>query len=277
MTYHSVKNRLICHYCGFSRKLDNDCPDCGGTLKRIGAGTQLIVEELAELFPGTEVLRMDADSVAPIGSHEKLLERFKNEKIPIMVGTQMVTKGLNFENVTLVGVISADQSLYAGNYRAGERSFSLITQVIGRSGRGEKPGRAVIQTFTPENETIIQAARQDYEEFYKSEILMRRLQNAPPYTDFLAVTFSGSCEEQVVDCCRQFKRILENNTKGKLNLLGPTPLPVVKVNNRFRYRTHISCALDSKIRNIISALIIDFSTDKRYRGVNIYVDNDPLD
>ena len=277
MTYHSVNNRLICHYCGCSKRLDSVCPDCGGTLKHIGAGTQLIVEELNELFPEVEVLRMDADSVAPIGSHEKLFERFRNEKIPIMVGTQMVTKGLNFENVTLVGVISADQSLYAGNYKAGERSFSLITQVIGRSGRGTKPGRAIIQTFTPENETILQAAKQDYDDFYKSEIMLRRLQNAPPYSDYLAVTTSGTNEEQVVNCCRQLRRYLDDITEHKYQILGPSPLPVVKVNNRFRYRVNISCKLDKALREQISAAIIQFSTDKRFKGVSIYADNDPTD
>lgn len=277
MTYHSVNNRLICHYCGSSRWLDKSCPDCGGSLKHIGAGTQLIVEELGELFPDVEVMRMDADSVAPVGSHEKLFERFRTERIPIMVGTQMVTKGLNFENVTLVGVISADQSLYAGNYRAGERSFSLITQVIGRSGRGEKPGRAVIQTFTPENETIQQAARQDYEDFYRSEIMLRKLQNAPPFTDFLSVTASGQDEEQVVNCCRCIKKFLEQVSGHKMVLYGPTPLPVVKVNNRYRYRVNISCKLDKNVRACISAAVIEFSTDKRFRGVSIYADNDPID
>ena len=277
LTYHSVRDRLICHYCGSSRKRDDSCPECGGTLKFLGVGTQRVVEELEELFPQCPILRVDADSVSPVGSHEKLFEQFRQEKIPIMVGTQMVTKGLNFENVTLVGVLSADQSLYAGSYRAGERSFSLITQVIGRSGRGEKPGRAVIQTYTPENETILQAAAQDYEAFYQSEILLRRLQNAPPFLDFLAITASGLNEEQVFDCCRCVRRHLEEQGGDRLLLLGPTPLPVVKVNNRYRYRVHISCQLDKAVRSLVSQTLISFSTDKRFRGVSLYADNDPLD
>ena len=168
LTYHSFNRRLMCHHCGYSRPLDESCPECGGILHRVGTGTQKVEEELGELFPGVGVLRMDTDTVAPAGGHDVLLERFREERIPIMVGTQMVTKGLNFENVTLVGVISADQSLYAADYRAAERTFSLITQVVGRSGRFEKPGRAVIQTFTPSNEVICQAAAQDYESFYGS-------------------------------------------------------------------------------------------------------------
>jgi len=278
LTYHSNNRRLMCHYCGYSRRIDEYCPECGGILKHIGAGTQLVEEELNELFPGIETLRMDTDSVAPAGSHEILFDKFRSEKIPIMVGTQMVTKGLNFENVTLVGVISADQSLYVNDYRAGERTFSLITQVVGRSGRGEKPGRAIIQTFTPENETIQQAARQDYEEFYHSEILLRRLQNAPPFTDLLCITVSGLNEEQVVNCCRFAKQRLEDLCAGLgLSLLGPTPLSVVKVNNRFRYRVNIAGYADRRVRNIISRVIIECNTDKRFKGVSVYADNDPSD
>lgn len=278
LTFHSVNDRLICHYCGFSRRLDESCPDCGGMLNRIGAGTQLVEQELRELFPGREVLRMDTDSVAPAGSHEALFERFVRENIPIMVGTQMVTKGLNFENVTLVGVISADQSLYAGDYRAGERSFSLMTQVIGRSGRGAKPGRAVIQTFTPENETILQAARQDYEDFYRSEIELRRLQCAPPFSDLLSVTASGQDEARVVMACRWIKAYIEGSAlKDRIRVLGPTPLAVVKVNNRYRYRVNISCKNSSDIRNLISGAVIECSQDKRFRGVSVFADNDPMD
>lgn len=279
LTYHSSNNRLICHYCGFSQPVSQYCPDCGGTLKFIGAGTQSVEEELSELFPSVPVLRMDTDTVAPAGSHEILFERFRKENIPIMVGTQMVTKGLNFENVTLVGVISADQSLYAGDYRAGERAFSMITQVIGRSGRGSKPGRAVIQTFTPGNETILLSARQDYEDFYRAEIELRRLQNAPPFTDIIAVTATGEVENHVYECCRQVrKRLLEYfGTQINASVLGPVPLSVVKVNNRFRYRVNICACPSPKLRAIISAVVIELSTDKRFSDVSVYAENDPRD
>ena len=278
LTYHSSNGRLMCHYCGYSRKLDTSCPECGGILKYVGAGTQLVEQELHELFPDTEILRMDTDTVTPLGSHEELFDKFKNENIPIMVGTQMVTKGLNFENVTLVGVISADQSLYAGDYRAGERTFSLITQVVGRSGRGDKPGRAVIQTFTPENETILQAASQDYEEFYNSEIQMRKLQDAPPFKDFLAITASGEDEALVYNTCRYAKKLLEDSSLApELEVLGPTPLAVLKVNNRYRYRINISCKISPQIRSVISQVIIECSGDKRFRGVSVFADNDPVD
>ncbi len=279
LTYHSANNRLMCHYCGYSTRIDPVCPDCGGTLNHIGAGTQLIVEELQQLFPDAPILRMDTDSVTPVGSHEALFEKFKNENIPIMVGTQMVTKGLNFENVTLVGVISADQSLYAGDYRAGERTFSLITQVVGRGGRGAKPGRAVIQTYTPDNETIRLAAQQDYEAFFISELSLRQIQNTPPFCDILTITASGQEEAQVVRACRFARQRLEQLLSGKkeIRFLGPTPLSVVKVNNRYRYRVQLNCMSDAAVRSAVSQTVIDCNTDKRFKGVAVFADSGPLD
>lgn len=278
LTYHSTNRRLRCHYCGYSRRPDDNCPDCGGMLKYIGVGTQMVETELKELFPGSEVLRMDADTVAPAGSHEKLLDRFREEKIPIMVGTQMVTKGLNFENVTLVGVISADQSLYAGDYRAGERTFSLITQVVGRSGRGQKPGRAVIQTYTPDNETIVQAASQDYQAFYEAEIGMRKLQHTPPFSELLSITASGLSEEHVFRACRLIRERLDALlTDGSAEVLGPAPLAVVKVNNRFRYRVMIYGLANRGLRGIVAGVVMEFCRDKQFADVAIYADNDPND
>lgn len=279
LTYHSNNRRLICHYCGFSRRVDEFCPDCGGELKYVGSGTQYVVEQLQELFPEIEVLRMDTDTVAPAGSHEALFERFRREKIPVMVGTQMVTKGLNFENVTLVGVLSADQSLYAGSYRAGERTFSLITQVVGRSGRGEKPGRAVIQTFTPENQIIRQAAAQDYEDFYRAEIELRRLQNAPPLCELFSLTASGPVEEQVLQTAQYMAAWLRDalSERADATVLGPAPLPVVKVNNRYRYRVNVSCRADAALRRRLSQLVCECSRDKRFKGVSVFADSDPLD
>lgn len=278
LTYHSANKRLMCHYCGYSRKVDDKCPDCGGVLSFIGAGTQLVEEELEQLFPNVPVLRMDIDTVKAAGTHEILLEKFGTEKIPIMIGTQMVTKGLNFENVTLIGVLSADQSLYCGDYRSGERTFSLITQVVGRSGRGSKVGRAIIQTYTPDNEIIKLAALQDYESFYDSEIQLRRLQFTPPFADIIAITASGQDENAVIRCCMDIRNTLRASVKDDFaKILGPAPLSVVKVNNRYRYRVSISCKADAEMRSIVSAILIKFNSSAQYKGVSIFADTNPSD
>lgn len=278
LTYHSSNRRLMCHYCGYSRRPDQSCPDCGGLLTFIGAGTQLIEEELKQLFPDAGVIRMDTDTVKAAGSHEALLEKFREDKIPIMVGTQMVTKGLNFENVTLIGVLSADQSLYCGDYRSGERTFSLITQVVGRSGRGKKPGRAVIQTFTPQNEIIRLAAAQDYDGFYQSEIQLRRLQRTPPFADIISITASGAEENAVLKCCSDIRSILAASVRSRpdVSVLGPAPLAVVKVNNRYRYRVNLCCRADKEIRELVSAVLIKLNSSGKYKGVSIFADNNPL-
>lgn len=279
LTYHSANRRLMCHYCGYTRRPDERCPDCGGILAYIGAGTQLIEEELKQLFPEVGVLRMDTDTVKVARCHDVLLDRFKNEKIPIMVGTQMVTKGLNFENVTLIGVISADQSLYCGDYRSGERTFSLITQVIGRSGRGIKPGRAVIQTFTPKNEVIRLAAAQDYDGFYAAELSLRRMQSCPPFCDIIAVTASGTDETAVTRCCSDIARVLSASTRHRhdTRVLGPAPLPVVKVNNRYRYRVNLCCAADREMRQLVASVLTRSAKSGKYKGVSVFADNNPAD
>ena len=279
LTYHSFSRRLMCHHCGYTQRLDEHCPECGGTLKYVGTGTQKLEEELHELFPDTPVLRMDTDTVAPAGGHDMLLERFQTERIPIMVGTQMVTKGLNFENVTLVGVISADQSLYAGDYRATERTFSLITQVVGRSGRFEKPGRAVIQTFTPENETIRQAARQDYESFYRAEIELRRLQALPPFTELLCITMSGREESLVLGCAAKVRDELLDATRSEsgVRVLGPAPLSVLRVNNNYRYRVTLCAPPGRGLRRFVADIVARYSSDKQFRGVSVYADTNPSD
>ncbi|MGI5984247.1 MAG: replication restart helicase PriA [Oscillospiraceae bacterium] len=274
LTYHSANNRLMCHYCGYSQAVDEFCPDCGGKLNYAGAGTQKIEEELSEIFPDTKIVRMDTDTVSGAGSHDVLLNKFRDEKIPILIGTQMVTKGLDFPNVTLVGVLSADQSLYSGDYRASERTFSLITQVVGRSGRGEVPGRAVIQTFTPQNQVIMQAANQDYDSFYKSELELRRLQWCPPFSDLFSITAIGQNEASVLHCLSIAKKILEKELRGRadVRILGPAPLSVVRVNYRFRYRLTLSCREEKSIRELISNVIMYCNTDKEFKGVSVFGD-----
>jgi primosomal protein N' (replication factor Y) len=264
----------MCHYCGYSQPVDAACPDCGGKLSFVGAGTQKVEEELQAQFPGTPLIRMDTDTVAGAGSHDVLLNRFRDEKIPILIGTQMVTKGLDFPNVTLVGVLLADQSLYAGDYRASERTFSLITQVVGRSGRGETPGRAVIQTFTPKNQVILQAAQQDYDSFYTSELELRRLQCSPPFSELFSLTAVGQNEDAVLRCLDAAKRILtaQLGTRADVRLLGPAPLAVVRVNNSFRYRLTVAVGDDRAVRELLSSVIIHCNTNKEFKGVTVFGD-----
>lgn len=279
LTYHSYGNRLMCHYCGHSQRVPAACPECGGELSFIGDGTQRVEQQLGELFPETPVMRMDTDTVARSGSHEELLDRFRREKIPIMIGTQMVTKGLNFEDVTLVGVINADQRLYSGNYRDAERTFSLITQVIGRGGRAESEGRAIIQTFTPDNQVIRLAARQDYEGFFRQEIELRRMQKCPPFTQIIALTAAGGDEQTVLRCCGYIRALLERElgSRVSLSILGPAPYPVVRVKGQFRYKISLACEPDREIRSLISRLLIYCNTDKNFRGVSVYADMNPSD
>lgn len=277
LTYHSANRRLMCHHCGYSRPVDSACPNCGGRLNYVGIGTQKVEEELHSLFPETEILRMDTDTVSAAGGHDALFEHFRRDKIPIMVGTQMVTKGLNFPEVTLVGVISADQSLYAGDYRASERTFSLLTQVVGRSGRGKCPGRAVIQTFTPDNQVIRQAAAQDYTAFYRAELELRRVQGTPPFSALYAVTASGLEEATVLHCCAQVRRMLHAAVAdcSEVRVLGPAPLSVVRINNRYRYRVILCAPEDRRFRQLVSGVIIQCSVEKAFRGVSLFGDMDP--
>ena len=279
LTWHSANRRLICHHCGYTRPLDDACPECGGMLNQFGAGTQKLEEQLREALPDVELLRMDADSVSPAGSHEKILSQFREKKVPILIGTQMVTKGLDFENVTLVGVISADQLLYCGDYRAGERCFSLITQVVGRSGRGEKPGRAIIQTFTPQNPVIRMASRQDYDGFYAEEIKLRRLQNCPPFSDIVTVTVSAEDESTVLRCCAYIRDRMRSELRRRRDaaVLGPAPLPVVRVSNRYRYRVTLHCRYDKEIRRLVSGLLIQCNTAKEYKGASVFADYNPME
>ena len=283
LTYHSANGRLMCHHCGHSERLPNACPHCGGAFHFIGVGTQKVEEELRELFPHTEILRMDTDTVSATNTHEKLLSRFEERNVPILVGTQMVAKGLDFENVTLVGVIAADQGLYLDDYRAGERTFSLLTQVVGRAGRGEKRGRAVIQTYTPENDVILQAAAQDYDRFYEQEISLRALRGVPPFHDLFVVTASGAEEAGVLRACVKLRRGMEawlrrpEYAQPEAKLLGPAPAAVAKVNNRYRYRLTLSCRNTRPIREMISSLLRAAQTDKENRGISVFADCNPPD
>lgn len=278
LTYHSANNRLMCHYCGHSQPTPQRCPGCGGPLKTIGTGTQKVQEELEFLFPEMPTSRMDADTVSAVNTHEKILEQFQRERIPVLIGTQMVAKGLNLPDVTLVGVLDADLSLYTGGYRAGETTFNMLTQVVGRAGRGDAPGRAMIQTLVPEHQVIKLAASQDYDGFYELEIRLRQVQKAPPFGDIATVTFTGQEETAVLRGAAKFRDSLNvclrqpAYQEDRCTVLGPAPCVVPKVNYHFRYQLTLRCRMTKGLRLLLAHLLREFSKDKGNRGVSAFVD-----
>ena len=279
MTYHSVSGRAMCHYCGASIKITGKCPQCGSTsLFTETPGTQKLEEELHERFPSARVLRMDADTMTAKGAHERLLNKFGKGEADILIGTQMVTKGLDFENVTLVGVLDADQSLYAQDYRARERTFSLITQVVGRAGRRFATGRAVIQTHSPLHPVILTAARQDYEKFYESEMQTREALRCPPVCDITMITAVGELEQQVLSSLLALKTRLQSLMEGqfadvKAPVLGPAAAQMVKVMGRYRYHLTIRAKDCARWRRLISGVLREFMQDGKNRGVTVFADS----
>ena len=278
LTYHSANHRLMCHYCGYSQPVPDRCPKCGGPIKTIGTGTQKVQQELNMLLPEMQTIRMDADTVSAVNTHEKILDRFREEKIPVLIGTQMVAKGLNLPDVTLVGVLDGDLSLYTGGYRAGETTFNMLTQVVGRAGRGDVPGRAMIQTLVPEHQIIRLAARQDYDGFYALELGLRRVQNAPPFGDFTLITFIGEDEGAVMrgavkmrDSIRTCLRQPEY-TGEECTVLGPAPCPVPKINYHFRYRLTLHGKMTKNLRLLLAFLLRQFGRDGGNRGVSAFAD-----
>ena len=261
LTYHSANRRLMCHYCGYSVPASGKCPSCGGEhLKFMGTGTQKVEEELNNLFPGVRVLRIDADSTVSRDSYSEGLERFSNGEYDILLGTQMVAKGLDFPNVTLVGVLGADSAAFSDDFRSFERTFSLLTQVVGRAGRGENAGRAIIQSLNPEGWLISLAAKQDYDGFYNEEILTRKLMVYPPYCDICVVCTRSAFKETA----EKAAKTIFDNIKAMLNgeycdikaiILGPAPASVPKVNNRYRCRMIIKCKNTRRFREMLRRAI----------------------
>ena len=283
LTFHSANSRLMCHYCGHSQPVPERCPQCGGPIKQLGTGTQKVQLELQNLFPGIRVDRMDTDTVSAVNTHEKILTAFQEEGSHVLLGTQMVAKGLNLPNVTLVGVLDADTGLYAGHFRAAETTFNMLTQVVGRAGRGDAEGTAMIQTMNPEHKVITLAAKQDYDGFNDLEIGMRRVQSAPPFGDLAAVVFTGQEEARVLHGAAKFKMSLHSLLKDvryvdeQCNILGPAPCAVPKINYHFRYRLTLRCRMTKQLRQLLAHLLRQFSQDRENRGVTAYIDVNGLE
>lgn len=281
LTYHSANNRLMCHYCGYSVPFTKECPNCHeNRVHYSGVGTQRAEQQLVELLPDARILRLDTDSTMSRFAYEKKLRLFSDGEYDIIVGTQMVAKGLDFENVTLVGVLSADQTLYGDDFRSYERAFDLLTQVVGRSGRGKFEGRAIIQTYTPENPIIQLAAEQNYPIFYEKEIAIRKAMLYPPFSDICMVGFVGTVESKVREASSVFLSLLSQLARSEfseqpMRALNPSPALISKVNNKYRYKLIIKCRNSKRFREMISHLLIDFSAKRTYSGVTVFVDMNP--
>lgn len=281
MTYHHANGRLMCHYCGYSEPFTDTCPECGShDVRYSGTGTQKIEDELSAIFPNARILRMDADSTMGRYSHENKLKDFSDGKYDILLGTQMVAKGLDFENVTLVGVINADQQLNNDDFRSQERTFDLLTQVVGRAGRGKYEGTAVIQTCNPENDVIQIAARQDYDTFFKDELKTRKMLIYPPYCDICLVGFVGKNEVKVRSASQKFTDMLKKELSGnygdqKIIALGPMTARVSKISNKFRYRLILKCKNSKRFRALMSDLLKKVGSDRVFGDVSVYIDINP--
>ncbi len=282
LTYHKDNNRLMCHYCGYSIEYIPQCPSCQSrSLRLMGSGTQKAESDISNIFPYARVLRMDTDSTMSKSSHEKKLSEFANGEYDILIGTQMVAKGLNFPNVTLVGVLNADGMLYMDDYRSYENTFSLLTQVVGRSGRGENKGRAIIQTFTPDNPIISLASQQNYDAFYKSEIEVRKALLYPPFVNLCIISFLSNNGLKAKNASFEFLKALTDSIKKDypyipIRILGPAPSKVFKVNNKYTYKLIIKCRNDLCFREMLSRVLIDFANIKEYKDVSTFADMNPI-
>ena len=278
LTYHKKNGKLMCHYCGYASEPVKVCPNCGSErLKSMGFGTQRLEEELAVYFPSARILRMDADTAFSRYSYENSFNAFRRGEYDIMVGTQMIGKGLDFPNVTLVGVLSVDKALYAGDFRSYERTFSLITQVVGRGGRGRNPGRAVLQTFMPDHYVMNLAAQQDYKRFYDEEIAIRRAMIFPPLCDMCIFCFSGVSESAVslaADAVLALmgSKLRELSPKTPVRVLGPVRGAYGRINGKFRYRIIMKCKNNAEIRGLISSVLVDSAKIKEMKNITLYAD-----
>ena len=262
MTYHKNENKLKCHYCGYEENIIKECPECHSkNIKYFGAGTQRLEDEVHNIFPDATTIRMDVDTVSKKNSHEEILNKFKNENINILIGTQMVVKGHHFPNVTLVGVVAADSSLNLGDFRANEKTFQTLTQVAGRAGRGDCEGRVIIQTYNPDNYAIEYSKLQDYDLFYNTEIELRKQLKYPPFCDIILIDMSAKNLAELKKVAKDLHTYLKNrviNEKFGLLLYSPVPSPVDKIKDRYRWRMIIKCKYDDRVNALLTDALNQF-------------------
>lgn len=274
LTYHKTSGMMRCHYCGYAKPNKDICPSCGEkAIREIGSGTEKIEEKLKEEFLGASVIRMDADSTSKKGAHSKIINDFNDNKYDILVGTQMISKGLNFPNVTLVGVINADSQLNIPNFRSSERTFSLLDQVIGRSGRHEKEGEAIVQTYNPDHYSIVCASKHDYKGFFAKEMIVRRKLNYPPYCFITLIKISSKDFNYGIGEAKKVSLFLKQNLSCTTSILGPSMASVLKINNIYNFQVILKYKKDEKLYNALNEMI------KIYEGnskVKIELDFDPI-
>lgn len=277
LVYHKPQQALMCHHCGHTvRPLPQLCPECGGKLNYSGFGTQRVEEELSQLLPGARILRMDQDSTGQKNAHETMLAQFGRQEYDILLGTQMVAKGLDFEKVTLVGVLGIDSLLFGQGFRAYESVFSLVTQVIGRGGRAALPGRALIQTTVPNHPVLQLAAEQDYEAFYREEIAFRKFGLYPPYCSFCIVGFVGAQEGIVAMAAHRFGTLLAERAAQRpqmpLRLLGPAPMGITMLNGKYRYKLTLKCRNDAAFRALLRETLDVYAQEKLPQKASVILD-----
>lgn len=276
LTYHKNSNQLKCHYCSYEEPMPMFCPECQSDLIRyFGTGTQRVEEALTQLIPDAKVIRMDVDTTRRKGAHEKLLTKFANGQADILLGTQMIAKGLDFENVTLVGVLTADSMLHLPDFRSSEKTFQLLTQVSGRAGRHELPGEVIVQTYTPEHYSITLASTYEYLQFYRTEMNTRRTFQYPPYVFLALLTVSHENRVKVVQTTQKMVQLLSKHVNEKTVILGPTPSPIARMKDRYRYQCMIKYKHEPQLRNLIRKIIQQFDEDIRKDDLKITVDMQP--
>ena len=277
LTYHMYENKLKCHYCGYETDVVKTCPNCNSKkIKYFGTGTQKLEDEIHKLFENATTIRMDIDTVTKKNSHENILNKFKNENIDILIGTQMVVKGHHFPNVTLVGVIAADGSLNIEDYRASERTFQTLVQVSGRAGREKDKGRVIIQTYNPENYCIEYAKKQEYDKFYEAEIELRKRLNYPPFCDIISIKINSKNENEVKKVADNlYKDLNKSQNLNNMMIFKPVPSPINRINNRYRWRIIIKCKFNYKVINLINSSL-ENCYKSNYKNTSVIVDVNPI-
>ncbi|WP_031534366.1 MULTISPECIES: primosomal protein N' [unclassified Bacillus (in: firmicutes)] len=277
LTYHRFQNQMKCHYCGYETYTPTTCPECSSEhIRYFGTGTQKVEEELAKILPEARVIRMDVDTTSRKGAHEKLLQKFQDGEADILLGTQMIAKGLDFPRITLVGVLSADTMLHLPDFRSSEKTFQLLTQVSGRAGRHELKGEVIFQTYTPEHYSIELASEQDYDRFYETEMMIRRQHAYPPYYFLTMITISHEELMKVVGVSEKITQIVRNRLSPQTVILGPVASPIARIKNKYRYQCLIKYKQEPNLEEVLKSILDHYQTEISTNGLQISIDVNPF-